>query len=111
MRPVTAQTTAQKKQLDCYVRQLQAKFQVWDLNRNTVLDKQELATAFRGAGAKPFDAQGLELSTCPPSGRNAGPDAVVLLSVPLPAAVNCALAEMLTWPRGPLGRLHQVPRF
>jgi Ca2+-binding EF-hand superfamily protein len=38
-----------------YMAQLRMLWSVWDVNKDGYLDKQELATAFRGAGAKPYD--------------------------------------------------------
>jgi hypothetical protein len=40
-----------------YVTQLSARFTAWDTDSNSTLDKQELAVAFRGKDAKPFDYQ------------------------------------------------------
>jgi hypothetical protein len=40
-----------------YVKQLSARFTAWDTDGNGTLDKQELAVAFRGPDAKPFDYQ------------------------------------------------------
>jgi hypothetical protein len=38
-----------------YMGQLRALFDAWDTNKDGYLDKEELAVAFRGAGAKPYD--------------------------------------------------------
>ncbi len=40
-----------------YVNQLAARFTAWDKDGDNALDKQELAWAFRGKDAKPFDYQ------------------------------------------------------
>ena len=38
-----------------YMGQLRALFDAWDRNKDDYLDKEELAVAFRGAGARPYD--------------------------------------------------------
>ena len=38
-----------------YMGQLRALFDAWDTNKDGYLDKEELAVAFRGAGARPYD--------------------------------------------------------
>jgi hypothetical protein len=85
------QNTAQKKkdQLNHYLQKLHSKFVAWDLDHNQVLDKKELAKAFRGPNAKPFDDLG---DTAP-----VGPRARLLVTVPLPTPlIHFAAAEILT---------------
>jgi Ca2+-binding EF-hand superfamily protein len=53
-------STAAKKPTDPpgttkYMDQLRKLFDTWDLNSDNFLDKEELAKAFRGADAKPYD--------------------------------------------------------
>jgi Ca2+-binding EF-hand superfamily protein len=53
-------STATKKPTDPpgttkYMDQLRKLFDMWDLNSDNFLDKEELAKAFRGADAKPYD--------------------------------------------------------
>lgn len=56
--PVAAQAKAKTRTGDYnnYLKQLSARFISWDANGDKVLDKHELAKAFRGATAKAFDA-------------------------------------------------------
>lgn len=81
-----------------YLEQLQARFQAWDGNGDGVLDKQELAKAFRDADARPFDDKGQPAG----GGLLAGdgkvkPISTVLVLTPVPAlSVNYSLAELLT---------------
>src|SRR5437763_523876 len=56
----SAQSADKKKRdqdVKRYVKQLSARFTVWDTDSNGKLDKQELAVAFRGNDARPFDYQ------------------------------------------------------
>src|SRR5262245_61715818 len=51
---VLGQSKAKAKENQVF-QQLQKKFQSWDTNKDQALDKYELARAFRGPNAKPYD--------------------------------------------------------
>lgn len=95
------------------LKQLQARFNAWDLNNDNVLDNNELARAFRGPQAKPYDAEPAKKDVPKkpmpkkdakdtPAARpkpKVGPSALALVMLPragLP--VNLALAELLSQP-------------
>jgi hypothetical protein len=107
--PAPGQTSDQKAEAARHLKQLLANFDAWDTNHDGYLDKAELARAFRGPQAAPFDAR-------PATGRGGkavprpvGPTATVLLVIPPPAPpVNYALAELLT--RTDL-RKHSLPDY
>ena len=90
--PAPGQPAAKKKrdQLNRYVQQMQAKFRAWDLNQDSMLDKAELAKAFRGPNAKPFDADADDGT------KKVDPVATVLVTVPVPTPpVSYAVAEVV----------------
>jgi hypothetical protein len=71
-----------------YQRQLGARFTAWDLNGDGSLDKEELAKAFRGRDAKPFDAT--------PQDKNSQIYGLTLVSLPRHAMpVQLAVADRL----------------
>jgi hypothetical protein len=91
---VRAQGTAKKNsQYQNYWNQLKSRFQSWDLNGDNVLDKAELAKAFRGPKAKPYDYVPDD-STKP---KKVKAMALALVSLPRPSLpANFAVAEALT---------------
>ena len=55
--PAAAQVKKNRNaEVTSYNKQLTARFKSWDLNGDKVLDSTELALAFRGPNAKPYDA-------------------------------------------------------
>ncbi len=54
---VRAQGGKKKDEVARYTKQMMARFKAWDLDGDNILDKSELAKAFRGPDAKPFDYQ------------------------------------------------------
>lgn len=92
-------------QYQIYILELKNRFLTWDVNGDNVLDKDELAKAFRGKQAKPYDyvapdtkskAEPVKYIT---QKAKAKPYALALACLPKPGlAVNLALAELLTKP-------------
>jgi hypothetical protein len=89
-----------------YFKQLQARFGVWDTNNDNVLDKNELAKAFRGPKAQPYDKL-VKVDfpvpppppPQPPAEKKVRRMSLVLLCLPRPSLfVNAAVAELLTEP-------------
>ena len=90
-----------KSQYQNYWNQLKSRFQQWDLDGNKLLDKAELAKAFRGSDAKPYDDD-------TPDGTSASKAkkgkvktiSLALACLPRPGlAVNLTLAELLSQPK------------
>jgi hypothetical protein len=57
-KPSSTQKKTDPKGTGPIMSQLRSLFDAWDLNKDTYLDKEELARAFRGPKAKPFDYTG-----------------------------------------------------
>jgi hypothetical protein len=95
--PARGQTAQQKADLARYQQQLLAWFSAADLNHDGYLDKVELARAFRGPAALPYDAK----PKAAPARGTVQPASLVLMSWPLPPTpLNYPVAELLSWRRG-----------
>ena len=96
---VQGQGTAKKNsQYQNYWNQLKARFQAWDVNGDNILDKTELAKAFRGAQAKPYDFVPPDDPAKVKKGK-VKPMALALVCLPRPSLpVSFAIAEVLTRP-------------
>jgi hypothetical protein len=80
-----------------YTKQLMTRFNVWDTNNDNVLDKAELAKAFRGKSARPYDYQPPDPSDPFASTRETARVilAALLASPRQPQAVTLTAAEIL----------------
>jgi hypothetical protein len=94
-----------KSKYQNYLSQLKTRFQTWDLNADTSLDKAELAKGFRGPSAKPYDylAPGGNTDDDPLASKakkgKVRTLAVALVCLPEQGlAINLALAEMTSKP-------------
>jgi hypothetical protein len=76
-------------EINRFLKQLLAKFDAWDRDDDNVLDKQELARAFRGPKAKPFDAN---MPKLPP------PKIVLLPGKPVVRPISAVLVTVPPWP-------------
>jgi hypothetical protein len=79
--PAAGQNAPAKENPELLLKQLLASFDAWDLNKDGVLDKHELARAFRGPGAKPFDDPA---ALAAPATVALGPVAALTLPLPMP---------------------------
>jgi hypothetical protein len=89
-----------------YLKQLHARFRDWDANGDKTLDKGELARAFRGKQAKPYDQLARKVAVpqpapptpaTPPSRPRIRLTSVLLTSLPESAMpVQLAAVQMLT---------------
>ena len=99
-----------------YLKQLEARFRDWDDNKDDTLNKAELAKAFRGPKAKPYDAPpdfktqvqatNAAVAVVPPAGaapeRKIRSGHVALVSLPRHSLFgNVILAELLSTPPPP----------
>jgi hypothetical protein len=97
---ISAQTKDQKKRdadVNRYFKQLQSRFTSWDLDGDGTLDKGELAKAFRGADAKPYDyVPEPKLSPPTPERELVTTISWVLIGLPMSAQpVNLTLVEIV----------------
>jgi hypothetical protein len=89
-----------KASLAPYLNQLNALFTSWDLNGDNFLDKDELAKAFRGPKAKPFDAPPEDKGAKKKDSSSVKVASLALVSLPEPGlAANWILAEVLSQPK------------
>jgi hypothetical protein len=95
--------TPKKSQYQNYLSQLKSRFQQWDLDSDSVLNKAELAKGFRGPDAKPYDYVAPDDTTNDPAKAKKGKvktTALALVCLPRPGlAVNLTLAELLSQPK------------
>jgi hypothetical protein len=93
--PVAFAQTKDKKKRDAdiakYVKQMSDQFNAWDLNKDGVLDKNELAKAFRGNDAKAYDYQD------PPAKPAVRVTMVALMTLPrIDLPFNAVVADLVT---------------
>jgi hypothetical protein len=102
--------TDAKKNYNHYLKQLQARFTAWDTSNDGTLDTTELAKAFRGPDAKPYDKINSPATATP------NPDAIgdfqrskptrnsvaVASLLQRGCPVNFAVGEMMTWKKAPV---------
>jgi hypothetical protein len=99
--PGRAQTDKKKRDADLarYVKQLQARFTSWDLDGDGNLNKSELARAFRGPDAKPYDyVPDPKTSPPTPARQLVNAASAALIGTPLallPVPVNLTLVEIV----------------
>jgi hypothetical protein len=104
-----------KDHYEVYLKELRQRFQAWDLNNDNVLDKVELAKAFRGNKAKPYDyiaptpvapskVRAEEFPVKPRKGK-VRTFTLALVCLPRPSLpVNLTIAELLTKPEKEIPR-------
>jgi hypothetical protein len=105
--PAQVKNPKTKHDVPYYMKQLHARFKAWDTNKDGFLDKDELAKAFRGADAKPYDYEAPSKSGATPvfplyNKPKVGSFAVAALPPGCPA--NYPIAEIMTWkkPQAPV---------